>query len=29
MVTALNWIANVAAGVGLLAILFFFVGRRE
>jgi hypothetical protein len=29
MVTALNWIANVSAGVGLLAILFFFVRGRE
>jgi hypothetical protein len=29
MVTTLNWIANVAAGVGLLAILLFFVGPRE
>jgi hypothetical protein len=29
MVTALNWIANVSAGVGLLAILFFLLGRRE
>jgi len=29
MVTALNWIANVAAAVGLLTILFFFVRRRE
>jgi hypothetical protein len=29
MVTALNWIAIVAAGVGVAALVVFFVGPRE
>jgi hypothetical protein len=29
MVTALNWIALVAAIVGAAAILVFFIGPRE
>jgi hypothetical protein len=29
MVTALNWIAIVAAGVGAAALLVFFLGPRE
>jgi hypothetical protein len=29
MVTALNWIAMVAAGVGVAALIVFFIGPRE
>jgi hypothetical protein len=29
MVTALNWIAMVAAGVGAVALVVFFLGPRE
>jgi hypothetical protein len=29
MVTALNWIALVAAVVGAVAVVVFFVGPRE
>jgi hypothetical protein len=29
MVTALNWVAMVAAGVGAAALLVFFLGPRE
>ena len=29
MVTALNWVAMVAAGVGAVALLVFFLGPRE
>jgi hypothetical protein len=29
MVTTLNWIAMVAAGVGAAALLVFFLGPRE
>jgi hypothetical protein len=28
-VFALNWIANVAAAVGVVALFVFFVGPRE
>jgi hypothetical protein len=29
MVTALNWIAMVSAGIGAAALLVFFLGPRE
>jgi len=29
MVTALNWIAMMAAGIGAVALVVFFLGPRE